>query len=101
MKNLNVALPNIKTIKHRGSVSSKSILTVSALLASTLLISACQSTGVAQANHVSANTTPTAAKKALAKALQQQRRQSFAYHSNIEIVNEQQFADIDRIQLLA
>ena len=101
MKNLNVALPNIKTIKHRGSVSSKSILTVSALLASTLLISACQSTGVAQANHVSANTTPTAAKTALAKALQQQRRQSFAYHSNIEIVNEQQFADIDRIQLLA
>ena len=101
MKNLNVVLLNIKTIKHRGSVSSKSILTVSALLASTLLISACQSTGVAQANHVSANTTPTAAKTALAKALQQQRRQSFAYHSNIEIVNEQQFADIDRIQLLA
>ena len=101
MKNLNVALPNIKTIKHRGSVSSKSILTVSALLASTLLISACQSTGVAQANHVSANTTPTAAKTALATALQQQRRQSFAYHSNIEIVNEQQFANIDNTQLLA
>ncbi|WP_413521252.1 hypothetical protein [Psychrobacter glacincola] len=101
MKNLNVLLPNIKTIKHRGSVSSKSILTVSALLASTLLISACQSTGVIQANHVSANTTPTAAKTALATALQQQRRQSFAYHSNIEIVNEQQFADIDSTQLLA
>ena len=101
MKNLNVALPNIKTIKHRGSVSSKSILTVSALLASTLLISACQSTGVAQANHLSANTTPTAAKTALATALQQQRRQSFAYHSNIEIVNEQQFANIDSTQLLA
>ncbi len=101
MKNLNVALPNIKTIKHRGSVSSKSILTVSALLASTLLISACQSTGVAQANHLSANTTPTAAKTALATALQQQRRQSFAYHSNIEIVNEQQFANIDNLQLLA
>ncbi len=101
MKNLNVALPNIKTIKHRGSVSSKSILTVSALLASTLLISACQSTGVAQANHINANTTPTAAKTALATALQQQRRQSFAYHSNIEIVNEQQFANIDSTQLLA
>ena len=101
MKNLNVVLPNIKTIKHRGSVSSKSILTVSALLASTLLISACQSTGVAQANHLSANTTPTAAKTALATALQQQRRQSFAYHSNVEIVNEQQFANIDNTQLLA
>ena len=99
MKNLNVALPNIKTIKHRGSVSSKSILTVSALLASMLLISACQSTGVIQANHVSANTTPTAAKTALATALKQQRRQSFAYHSNIEIVNQQQFIDIDSTQL--
>ena len=89
MKNLNVALP------------AKSILTVSALLASTLLISACQSTGVAPSNHLSANTTPTAAKTALATALQQQRRQSFAYHSNIEIVNEQQFANIDSTQLLA
>ena len=99
MKNLNVALPNIKTIKYRSSASSKSILTVSALLASTLLISACQSTGIIQANHVSANTTPTAAKTALATALKQQRRQSFAYHSNIEIVNQQQFIDIDSTQL--
>lgn len=101
MKNLNVVLDNIKTIKHIGSVSSKSILTVSALLASTLLISACQSTGVIQSNNLSANTTPTAAKIALATALQQQRRQSFAYHSNVEIVNEQQFAGIDSTQLLA
>lgn len=89
MKNLNVALP------------IKSILTVSALLASTLLVSACQSTGVIQANRVSANTTSTAAKTALTSALQQQRRQSFTYHSNIEIVNEQQFADIDNTELLA
>lgn len=101
MKNLNVVLDNIKTIKHIGSVSSKSILTVSALLASTLLIGACQSTGVIQANNLSANTTPTAAKIALATALQQQRRQSFTYHSNVEIVNEQQFAGIDSTQLLA
>lgn len=100
MKNLNVALPSINTLKQRGSVSANSILTVSILLASTLLISACQSTSAVKSNQVSSKSS-TAAKTALATALQQQRRQSFAYHSNIEIVNEQQFFDIDNSQLLA
>ncbi|OXL26435.1 hypothetical protein [Psychrobacter sp. DAB_AL32B] len=102
MKKLNddsVALSDIKKTKKMCLATSKSVMMLSALVTSALLITACQSTNLSQSKSLSADNTPSAAKAALATALQQQRRQSFAYHSNIEIVNQQQFTDIDSTQL--
>ena len=82
-----------------------SALVSSTLVASTLLITACQSTNVSnnlgQSKNLQADNAPSVAKNALASALQQQRRQSFAYHSNIEISNEHQFTAIDSTKLVA
>ena len=103
MKNLNysnVTLSDITKTKKMCSAPSKSIITLSSLVASMLLMTACQSTNLSQSKGLSVYNTPTAAKTALATALQQQRRQSFAYHTNIEIVNQQQFIDIDSTQLV-
>ena len=108
MKKLNVAL-SINTAKQINPLCSKSMMTISSLfssalvsstlVASTLLITACQSTNVSnnlgQSKNLQADNAPSVAKNALASALQQQRRQSFAYHSNIEISNEHQFTAID------
>ncbi|GAF62733.1 hypothetical protein JCM18903_2832 [Psychrobacter sp. JCM 18903] len=57
------------------------------------MLTGCQSTSLDQSNAMTAKQTPVAAKTALATALQKQRRQSFSYHSNLEISNEQQFSD--------
>lgn len=72
-----------------------------ALVTGALLLTGCQSTSLNQSNAMTAKQTPAAAKTALATALQKQRRQSFSYHSNLEISNEQQFSDIDSTQLVA
>ncbi|KAA0914471.1 hypothetical protein [Psychrobacter sp. ANT_WB68] len=100
MKKLNVALSIIKKPEKMSVLSSKSMITVSTLVASTLLITGCQSVNLSQSKNLPADNTPSVAKAALATALQQQRRQSFAYHSNVEIVNEQQFTTIDSTQLV-
>ncbi len=66
-----------------------------ALVTGALLLTGCQSTSLDHSNATTAKQTPVAAKTALATALQKQRRQSFSYHSNLEISNEQQFSDIN------
>lgn len=109
MKKLNVAL-SINKPKQINTLCSKSMMTVSSLVsmtlvASTLLITACQSTNLStnlgQSKNLQADNAPSVAKNALASALQQQRRQSFAYHSNIEVINEHQFTAIDSTQRVA
>ena len=109
MKKLNVAL-SINKPRQINTLCSKSMMTVSSLVsmtlvASTLLITACQSTNLStnlgQSKNLQADNAPSVAKNALASALQQQRRQSFAYHSNIEIINEHQFTAIDSTQRVA
>lgn len=66
-----------------------------ALVTGALLLTGCQSTSLDQSNTMTAKQTPVAAKTALARALQKQRRQSFSYHSNLEISNEQKLNDIN------
>lgn len=109
MKKLNVAL-SINKPKQINTLGSKSMMTVSSLVsmtlvASTLLITACQSTNLStnlsQSKNLQADNAPSVAKNVLASALQQQRRQSFAYHSNIEVINEHQFTAIDSTQRVA
>ena len=85
---------------HLPSASLASVLKgnrlfAGALVTGALLLTGCQSTSLDQSNAMTAKQTPVAAKTALATALQKQRRQSFSYHSNLEISNEQQFSDID------
>ena len=91
-----------------SAIKTRTLLT-SALLTGALLLTGCQSTSLAsnlsnnlsnnlsstasQSNAMTAKQTPAAAKTALAAALQKQRRQSFSYHSNIEISNERQLTD--------
>lgn len=96
----------ITSPSHQLSVSVKILLTGS-ILTGTLLITGCQSTNLGQssalktAENLAASNTPTAAKAAWVNALQQQRRQSFTYHSNFEISNDQQFTAIDTTSLVA
>ena len=78
-----------------ASVLNGNRLFVGALVTGALLLTGCQSTSLDQSNAMTAKQTPAAAKTALATALQKQRRQSFSYHSNLEISNEQQFSDIN------
>ena len=83
---------------HLPSASLASVLKgnrlfAGALVTGALLLTGCQSTSLDQSNAMTAKQTPVAAKTALATALQKQRRQSFSYHSNLEISNEQQFSD--------
>lgn len=91
-----------------SAIKTRTLLT-SALLTGALLLTGCQSSSLAsnlsnnlsnnlsstasQSNAMTAKQTPAAAKTALAAALQKQRRQSFSYHSNIEISNERQLTD--------
>ncbi|MGP4713100.1 MULTISPECIES: hypothetical protein [unclassified Psychrobacter] len=79
---------------------STKVLMLSAALSTAIIATGCQSTSGGQGT-VAINQTPAAAKTALAAALQKQRRQSFAYHSNLEISNEQKFLNIDESQLVA
>jgi len=85
---------------HLPSASLASVLNgnrlfAGALVTGALLLTGCQSTSLDHSNATTAKQTPVAAKTALATALQKQRRQSFSYHSNLEISNEQQFSDIN------
>lgn len=61
-------------------------LLTSACLSGALLLTGCQATNISQPN-TAAKPLPSTAKKTLANALQKQRRQSFSYHSNLEISN--------------
>ncbi|NRD70279.1 hypothetical protein HQR03_06985 [Psychrobacter okhotskensis] len=83
------------------SVINSHRLFAGTLITGALLLTGCQSTSLEQSNAITAKQTPAAAKTALATALQKQRRQSFSYHSNLEISNEQQFSDVDSTQLVA
>jgi len=78
-----------------ASVLNGNRLFAGALVTGALLLTGCQSTSLDHSNAMTAKQTPAAAKTALATALQKQRRQSFSYHSNLEISNEQQFSDIN------
>ncbi len=82
-----------------GSVSRTNTLLASVLFTGSLLLVGCQTTPANVSS--AANNTPTAAKTILAQALQKQRRQSFSYHSDMQISNEQQFSNIDSTQLVA
>ncbi|MBH0064713.1 hypothetical protein [Psychrobacter sp. SZ93C1] len=75
-------------------------LFTSAFITGALLLTGCQSTNLNQSNTITAQQTPTAAKTALATALKKQRRQSFSYHGNLEISNEQYFTDVDEAALV-
>ncbi len=78
-----------------ASVLNGNRLFTGALVTGALLLTGCQSTSLDQSNAMTAKQTPAAAKTALATALQKQRRQSFSYHSNLEISNEQKFSNIN------
>ncbi|MEN6670674.1 hypothetical protein AAJP47_09880 [Psychrobacter sp. B38] len=91
---------NHQAIKHCLSSPIKSnTLFASVFLTGALLLTGCQSTSLSsnsgQSSAMTAKQTSAAAKTALATALQKQRRQSFSYHSNVEINNDQQSADIE------
>ena len=81
-----------------SSLIKTKTLFASTFLTGALLLTGCQSTSLPNnANPSSAmakNQTSAAAQTALATALQKQRRQSFSYHSNIEMSNEQKIATI-------
>lgn len=78
-----------------ASVLNGNRLFAGALVTGALLLTGCQSTSLDQSNAMTAKQTPAAAKTALVTALQKQRRQSFSYHSNLEISNEQKFSNIN------
>lgn len=78
-----------------ASVLNGNRLFAGALVTGVLLLTGCQSTSLDQSNAMTAKQTPASAKTALVTALQKQRRQSFSYHSNLEISNEQKFSDIN------
>jgi hypothetical protein len=84
------------TIAQRLPFKTKNnLLITSAFLTGALLLTGCQSTSLGQSNTVAVKQAPSVAKKTLETALQKQRRQSFSYHSNLEIGNNQQFIDAD------
>ncbi|MDN6275645.1 hypothetical protein [Psychrobacter sp.] len=88
--------PVHQNIVNRLQTSTKgNTLLVSAFLTGAVLLTGCQSTGFSQSNVVSEQQTSAAAKSALATALDKQRLQSFSYHSNIEINNDQQTVNED------
>ncbi|ERL57079.1 hypothetical protein [Psychrobacter aquaticus] len=90
---------------HISSALKKNILLSSAFLTGALLLTGCQSTSLSsnanQSNAMTAKQTPAAAKTALAAALQKQRRQSFSYHSNVEISNDQQLTHVSVVEEVA
>lgn len=88
------------TLRLPSMVKSNPLLT-SVFLSGALLLTGCQSTNLSQSNTVAAQQLPSNAKKTLATALQKQRRQSFSYHSNLEISNNQQLTAAPTKQLVA
>ena len=84
------------TIAQRLPFKTKNnLLITSAFLTGALLLTGCQSTSLSQSSTAAVKQTPSVAKNTLETALQKQRRQSFSYHSNLEIDNNQQFIDAD------
>ncbi|NYR08248.1 hypothetical protein [Psychrobacter sp. BI730] len=84
------------TIAQRLPFKTKNnLLITSAFLTGALLLTGCQSASLGQSNTAAVKQAPSMAKKTLETALQKQRRQSFSYHSNLEIGNNQQFIDAD------
>ncbi|WP_201595809.1 hypothetical protein [Psychrobacter fulvigenes] len=81
------------------TITKHKVLLIGSVLSGAILATGCQSTSLGQSNTMATNQTPAAAKTALANALQKQRRQSFSYHSNLEVSNDQQFTDVDSQQL--
>ena len=81
-------------------IKNHSLLT-SVFLSGALLLTGCQTTNVNPSNTLAANPSPSTAKKTLASALQKQRRQSFRYHSNIEISHRQQRTAASGTQVVA
>ena len=101
MKNLSTKLASMRKLSQRNTVHYKSIIGIHTVLASALFITGCQSTSMGQSGVSTSNPTPAAAKTVLAKALQQQRRQSFAYHTNLEVNNDQQVTAVNTKNLVA
>ena len=87
-------------VSRLPSTIKRHTLLTSAFITGTLLLTGCQSTSLGQSNSITAQQTPIAAKTALATALKKQRRQSFSYHGNLEISNEQYFTDVDEAGLV-
>ena len=100
-------IAQIKVLKLNNNRPQSAIRThmlLTGVLLSGSLLLGCQTTPTAaakSANNTAANNTAIAAKTTLAKALQKQRRQSFSYHSNLQINNDQQFANSESTQLVA
>ncbi|WP_372863391.1 hypothetical protein [Psychrobacter sp.] len=84
-----------------SSMMKNHLVLTSTLLSGALLLTGCQSTNLNQSNALIVKQSPSTAKKTLATALQKQRRQSFSYHSNIEINNHQQLAAASGTQIVA
>lgn len=100
MKPLSTKLSSTKKLSQRRPLY-KPIISINTALVSALLITGCQSTNIGQSGSIASNQTPTIAKTVLADALQKQRRQSFSYHSNLEINNDQQVETIKSGQLVS
>lgn len=84
-----------------SSMMKNHLLLTSTLLSGALLLTGCQSVNLNQSNTLTVKQSPSTAKKTLATALQKQRRQSFSYHSNIEISNHQQRTATSGTQIVA
>ncbi len=94
----------LKLNNNRPQSAIRTHMLLTGVLLSGSLLLGCQTTPTAaakSANNTAANNTAIAAKTTLAKALQKQRRQSFSYRSNLQINNEQQFANNESTQLVA
>ena len=92
----------MNTTKHTSFAIKPLVLSTCAL--SMLVLVGCQSMPAAQSastTSISAVQTPAAAKAMIIKAAQQQRRTSFAYHSNIEINNRQKFVGVKADSIVA
>jgi len=90
----------MKTVHHTIAQclpfkTKNNLLVTSAFLTGALLLTGCQSTSLGQSSTAAVKQAPSIAKKRLETALQKQRRQSFSYHSNLEIGNNQRFTDAD------
>ncbi|ALF58784.1 hypothetical protein [Psychrobacter urativorans] len=91
----------MKTAPKLSSLVSTKTVLASSLLAASLLVTGCQTTSLSQSSTSAASQSPADAKKIVVSALQQQRRQSFSYHTNLEISNDKQFTNVDTKQLVA
>lgn len=93
-------VPKLATYDQRVIKSPARVTRLTgACLIGALVFTGCQSTALVAPNKQAL--TPTAAKTVLAEALQTQRRQSFSYHSTLEISNQQQIDALESSDLVA